>query len=389
MQISVSGSSRQSVSGTPISLLKPRSAATCAHVRRAERGEDVLRRRLADRAGDRDEARRAACTDGAPDRRERRERVVRDERRGGAAGERLVEERRTAARPPRRGRPARRAASPPRRRYDVRRRARAAEAAQLLDREWDHVRAPSARSTSRATSRSSNGCVTSPNSWPCSCTLARDQHDVAFARGARSPARSPRAVELDLDVAGAPATISSTIACGSSLRGLSDVTITTSASSDAIRPISGRFSRSRSPPQPKTQMHAAASRARARRWSTRLERDRLVRVVDDHLERLALVDRLEPARHAAHRLDARARSRRRRCRAARAAATAPSAFSTLKRPRSFRSTPRARPARSRRRRRTRSERVGELGSEPPSVLVADVHRGGREPATKSRRFAWK
>ena len=42
------------------------------------------------------------------------------------------------------------------------------------------------------------------------------------------------------------------IACGSSLRGLSEVTIATSESSVAIRPISGRLPRSRSPPQPKT-----------------------------------------------------------------------------------------------------------------------------------------
>ena len=47
----------------------------------------------------------------------------------------------------------------------------------------------------------------------------------------------------------------------------------------------------------------ALRRKLARRAQQRLERDRLVRVIDDHLERLALVDRLEPARHAAHRLE--------------------------------------------------------------------------------------
>ena len=41
----------------------------------------------------------------------------------------------------------------------------------------------------------------------------------------------------------------------------------------------------------------------ARGAQQRLERDRLVRVVDDHRERLPLVDRLESPRHAAHRLE--------------------------------------------------------------------------------------
>ena len=53
------------------------------------------------------------------------------------------------------------------------------------------------------------------------------------------------------------------IASGSSLRGLSEVTIATSASSVAIRPISGRLPRSRSPPQPKTQITRFCARSRA------------------------------------------------------------------------------------------------------------------------------
>ena len=44
------------------------------------------------------------------------------------------------------------------------------------------------------------------------------------------------------------------IASGSSERGLSDVTTARSASRAAIAPISGRLSRSRSPPQPNTQI---------------------------------------------------------------------------------------------------------------------------------------
>ena len=49
-----------------------------------------------------------------------------------------------------------------------------------------------------------------------------------------------------------PRRISSRIFSGSSLRGLSDVTITRSLSRAATAPISGRFVRSRSPPQPNT-----------------------------------------------------------------------------------------------------------------------------------------
>ena len=50
----------------------------------------------------------------------------------------------------------------------------------------------------------------------------------------------------------APAATASTIACGSSERGLSEVMIATSASCAAISPISGRLPWSRSPPAPKT-----------------------------------------------------------------------------------------------------------------------------------------
>ena len=69
------------------------------------------------------------------------------------------------------------------------------------------------------------------------------------------------------------------IASGSSLRGLSEVTMTTSARSRAILPISGRFWRSRSPPAPKTSEHASVGQL-ARRAQHVVERVRLVRVVD-------------------------------------------------------------------------------------------------------------
>ena len=53
------------------------------------------------------------------------------------------------------------------------------------------------------------------------------------------------------------------IASGSSERGLSEVTIVTSASSAAIFPMSGRLPRSRSPPAPKTTMTRPDPRQRA------------------------------------------------------------------------------------------------------------------------------
>src|SRR6266511_2503789 len=98
---------------------------------------------------------------------------------------------------------------------------------------------------------------------------------------------------------GTPARISSMIACGSSLRGLSEVTMTASASRDAISPMRGRLPRSRSPPQPKMQ----TSRPVARLCEQRLERARGVRVVDEDRERLAFVDRLEAPGHAGEVLD--------------------------------------------------------------------------------------
>jgi hypothetical protein len=55
----------------------------------------------------------------------------------------------------------------------------------------------------------------------------------------------------------APFTTSFAIAAGSSERALSVVTTTTSASSLATAPITGRFVASRSPPQPKTTISLA------------------------------------------------------------------------------------------------------------------------------------
>ena len=84
----------------------------------------------------------------------------------------------------------------------------------------------------------------------------------------------------------------------------------------------------------RTRRSAGRRRARAPCASTFSSESGRVRVVDEHRERLALVDGLEAAGHAARRASMPARDRLvRRCRAARAPATAPSTFSTLNRPR--------------------------------------------------------
>ena len=64
---------------------------------------------------------------------------------------------------------------------------------------------------------------------------------------------------------GAPSMISARIAAGSSERGLSSVTMTASAFSTAIRPMSGRLPRSRSPPQPNDADEPALARRDAAR----------------------------------------------------------------------------------------------------------------------------
>ena len=131
-----------------------------------------------------------------------------------------------------------------------------------------------------------------------------------------------------------------------------------------------------------------------------------MRVVDDHRERLALVDASRTGRAR------RAPTRSRRAIASsaipssRAAATLPSTFSTLKRPRS-RVAARSRRgtcavARERRALRAdvgvlgeaerdeRRRRAAQLVGEPAAALVADVDRRGRRASPmNSRRLASK
>ena len=96
------------------------------------------------------------------------------------------------------------------------------------------------------------------------------------------------------------------IASGSSERGLSEVTNTWSASRAAISPISGRFLRSRSPPQPNTTCSLPSVRSRAAAEHV-LQRVRRVGVVDQHREALPLIDGLEPPRDLPGALDRRHR----------------------------------------------------------------------------------
>ena len=129
--------------------------------------------------------------------------------------------------------------------------------------------------------------------------LAGDDDDVARpapAATARSIAARRSTIASTADASSMPAMISATIASGSSERGLSDVTIVRSARRAAISPMSGRLPRSRSPPQPKTQM-TLERRQRPGRGEHVLQRVRRVRVVDDEREVLALGDRLEAPRH--------------------------------------------------------------------------------------------
>jgi hypothetical protein len=114
------------------------------------------------------------------------------------------------------------------------------------------------------------------------------------------------AIRLDDDVAGVPLSPGSTcsmMAKGSSPRGLSEVSTTTSLPAPAARPISGRLLRSRSPPQPNMVI------TRPPLWAHKLARygDDIaqgvvgVGVVDHHGKILPAIDRLESTGHIVQR----------------------------------------------------------------------------------------
>ena len=100
--------------------------------------------------------------------------------------------------------------------------------------------------------------------------LAGDEHEIARLGGPDRLLDRRAAIELDDERRGrrvsarrvpaaetSPRLISSMIRSGSSERGLSEVSTTRSLSRPATAPISGRFVRSRSPPQPNTVIRRA------------------------------------------------------------------------------------------------------------------------------------
>ena len=240
-------------------------------VRRDHRRDQVLGRGLADRAGDRDHERGEVLPPAAGERAERRHRRLgRDHRAAPSAASSLVDPLRRHDHAPgagvergrgegaavdvlaragrRTGRRAGRAresitarAGPPARAaagllaHELRAgRARHALGAPVL-----HARALGACSASRATVTSSNGSLRPPsNSWPCSWPLpaittmspGRGELDRAADRGA------PVDLELDVPPSRARRHLASTIASGSSERGLSEVMIARSASRAADLP---------------------------------------------------------------------------------------------------------------------------------------------------------
>mmetsp|Transcript_29188 Transcript_29188/g.56393 ORF Transcript_29188/g.56393 Transcript_29188/m.56393 type:complete len:328 (-) Transcript_29188:1838-2821(-) len=113
-----------------------------------------------------------------------------------------------------------------------------------------HVNRPSNAATATlACSASSKGRTSSPTIWPVSWPLpamsrASPGSSTSTARRIAS-ARSPTSV-----ASGQPAITAARMVAGSSLRGLSSVTKTTSAFSAAACPIKGRLPASRSPPAP-------------------------------------------------------------------------------------------------------------------------------------------
>jgi hypothetical protein len=126
---------------------------------RAECSEDVLRRRLAHRAGDPDDVRRAAVANGCSDPGQGREGVVRDERRRGAVCERILEVLGAAID----GDEEIPVDDPARVDLDTREASGShigsTEPCEDLGLERDHAGALSRRSTSRATSASSKGIL--------------------------------------------------------------------------------------------------------------------------------------------------------------------------------------------------------------------------------------
>ena len=203
MATSVSSSRRQSVSGSPISLFWLPSATTvrACGAQRAPRMSfvDVLAVEPVTATTRAVERARTAW----PERAERAEGVLGDERRRRAGRERVADEVDARRRRRRTGRPA-----PVRRESMVTPVARSApggplqparrERCDLVERERDHAAAPSRRRASRATSRSSNGIVRSRSSCPCSWPLPAIT--TTSPSPAASTARAMAAAPVGLDL---------------------------------------------------------------------------------------------------------------------------------------------------------------------------------------------
>ena len=165
--------------------------------------------------------------------------------------------------------------------------------------ERDHVRSPApARPRARhASTRSSKGTVTAPRGLgrprgPCR-PRARRRRPGRGEAPRRSPSvdRPPPPIRLRPACPNGPASM---MAVGSSERGLSEVSTTTSARRSATAPISGRFPGSRSPPHPNRQTTRPLWRGRGRP-STRREAGRRMGVVHHDGEGWPGLDDLHPS----------------------------------------------------------------------------------------------
>ena len=121
----------------------------------------------------------------------------------------------------------------------------------------------------RSSSWSENGCTTPliscPVSWPLPAMTTTSPGWARFTASVIAVRRSPMSRISPRSLGGtasAPARIAARIAAGSSVRGLSSVTISNSLRRAAASPIIGRFSTSRSPPQPSTMITRPSVRAR-------------------------------------------------------------------------------------------------------------------------------
>src|SRR5262245_33014037 len=106
-------------------------------------------------------------------------------------------------------------------------------------------------SAAATASWSLNGSVCLPMIWPVSWPLPATSSTSPRRSSAIAEAIASRRSPISI-APGAALRIAARMAAGSSLRGLSSVTITRSALATAISPIIGRLPASRSPPQPKT-----------------------------------------------------------------------------------------------------------------------------------------